>query len=203
MAFLSSVKGFLSKFSVEGFKKIVGDLGKVLTDFKKTYEKLTGVFGAGQHLVDSVVSEIAAWKNFKQDIRIKQRVINLETAIKKTRDLIEGIPASWRAVVDVISQIKSAIQRDIVEEEGAALLAVETAGLSELVVGLTIIYQVLNFVSSVIGDLQTIVDELMRFRLEVEKLDTIFLSQSNKRKTLKLANGKTVKIRIGHLHPSS
>jgi hypothetical protein len=200
MSFLGGVKSFLGSFSVERFKQILGDLGKVFTNFKRTYEKFTGVFTAAHKLFDTVVSEIAGWKNFKQDLRLKQRVINLETAIQKTRDLIQGIPASWHAVVDLFSQIKSAIARDVVEEEGAALLAVETAGLSEIVVGLTIIYQVLSFVTSTIDDLQTIVDEVMRFRLEIEKLDTIFLSQSNKRKTLKLADGKTIRIRLGKLH---
>jgi hypothetical protein len=200
MGFFSSVKSFASGFNVEHFKKIISDLAKVFANFKKTYDKFTGVFTAAQHLFDSTVGEIDAWKHFKQDIRIKQRVVNLETAIKKTRELIEGIPSSWRAVLDVFKQIRSAIQKDVIAEEGAALLAVETAGLSEVVVGLTIIYQVLSFVTSIIEDLQTIVDELQRLRLEIEKLDTVFLSQSNKRKTVKLASGKTMKVRIGHLH---
>jgi hypothetical protein len=147
-----------------------------------------------------VKDEIAGFKNFKQDLRFKSRVVNLEQAIQKTRDLILGIPASWRAVLDLFSQIKSAIQKDVVAEEGAAILAVETAGLSEVVVGITVIYQVASFVESVISDFQTIVDEIGRLRREIEKLDTIFLSQSNKRKTLKLADGGSIKVRVGKLH---
>jgi hypothetical protein len=206
MSFFSSAKGFITGLtgglSIEGIKKIIADLGTVFQDIKNTFNHLTGVFGAGKNLFDTVVSEIDAWKNFKQDIRLRSRVINLERAITKTKELIAGIPASFRAAVDIVKQIGKAIEKDVAAEEGAAVLAVETAGLSEIVVAIGILYQVLSFVADIISDLQTIVDELKRLREEIEKLDTIFLSQSNKRKTLKLADGSTIRIRTGgKLHP--
>jgi hypothetical protein len=204
MSVFSSVKGFFGKIgdvvSVKNIQAILGDLGKLFTNVKTTFAHLTGVIGAGQHLFDSVVGEVDGWKNFKEDIRLKSRVINLESAITKTRDLILGIPASWRAVLDIFSQVRKAIAKDVAAEEGAALLAIETAGLSEIAVAIGIFYQVLSFVADMISDIQTIVDELKALRLEVEKLDTIFLSQSNKRKRLKLANGKSIRIRVGKLH---
>jgi hypothetical protein len=58
----------------------------------------------------------------------------------------------------------------------------------------------LEQIADVIDDLQTVVDELKRIRLEIEKLDTIFLQQGNKRKTLQLLNGKSIRIRVGRLH---
>jgi hypothetical protein len=103
-------------------------------------------------------------------------------------------------VLDIFSQVRKAVQKDIAAEEGAALLAVETAGLSEVAVGIGILYQVLSFVADIIQDLQTIVDELKRLRLEIEKLDTVFLQQDNKRKRIKLASGKRIRVRIGALH---
>jgi hypothetical protein len=187
-------------FSFENLEKIGADAVKLFKNIKQTFLHLTGVISAGQTLFDTVIGEIDAWKHFKEDIRLKSRVINLESAIRKTRDLIEGIPASWRAVLDIFSQVRKAVQKDIAAEEGAALLAVETAGLSEVAVGIGILYQVLSFVADIIQDLQTIVDELKRLRLEVEKLDTIFLQQDNKRKRIKLADGKRIRIRIGRLH---
>jgi hypothetical protein len=206
MSFFSStgsfIKGLTGGISIEGIKKIIADLGTVFQDVKNTFNHLTGVFTAGQTLFTTVKDEIAAWKNFRQDIRISSRVVNLEIAIRKTRDLIAGIPASWRAALDIVGQIKKAIAKDVAAEEGAAVLAVETAGLSEIVVAIGIVYQVLSFVADMISDLQTIVDETKRLRLEIEKLDTIFLAQSNKRKTLKLADGSSIRIRTGgKLHP--
>lgn len=207
MSFLSSVKGFAQKVSnvasFENFRQFWDDLVKLFDKVKNLYNHFVGVFNAGQHLFESVRGEVDAWKHFKQDIRIRQRVVQLERAIQKTRDLILGIPASWRAAVDLIAQARKAIQKDIIAEEVAAATAIETAGLSEIAVAIGIVYQVVSFVADVIEDLQTIVDELQRLRLEIEKLDTIFLQQNNKRKTLRLGNGKSIRIRVGALHVDS
>jgi len=181
-------------------KGALADAVKLFKNILTTFQKMTSLVGDAKHLFDTVVGEIDGWKNFKQDIRLKSRVVNLEEAITKTRDLIEGIPASWRAVLDLFSQIKKAVAKDVAAEEGAALLAIETAGLSEVAAAVAILYQILSFAVDTIADLQTIVDELRRLRLEVEKLDTIFLPQSNKRKRLKLADGSSIQIRVGKLH---
>jgi len=194
--------GFFSK--VGSFFKTAGkDVVNLVKNIITVFTKVKDLFSQVTTLVQSGKDEIDGWKHFKEDIRLKSRVVNLETAFQKTRDLVEGIPASWHAVLDLFSQIKSALAKDVAEEEGAALLAVETAGLSEVAVAIAIIYQVLSFVESVVSDLQTILDEAKRLRLEVEKLDTVFLQQDNKRKVVKLAGGKTIKIRLGKLHQSA
>jgi hypothetical protein len=204
MGFFSRAGTLLHKvtdtFSFENLEAIAADAVKLFKNVKQTFLHLTGVISAANVLIDTVKGEIDAWRHFKEDIRIKSRVINLESAIRKTRELIAGIPASWHAALDLISQIRKAVQKDIVAEEGAALLAVETAGLSEVAVGIGILYQVLSFVADVIQDFQTIVDELKRLRLEIEKLDTVFLQQDNKRKTLRLPDGRRVRFRVGKLH---
>ena len=194
--------GFFSK--VGSFFKTAGkDVVNLVKNIITVFTKVKDLFSEVTTLVQSGKDEIDGWKHFKEDIRLKSRVVNLETAFKKTRDLVLGIPKSWHAVLDLFSQIKSALAKDVAEEEGAALLAVETAGLSEVSVAIAIIYQVLSFVESVVSDLQTILDEAKLLRLEVEKLDTVFLQQDNKRKTVKLETGKTIKIRVGKLHPSA
>jgi len=194
--------GFFSK--VGSFFKTAGkDVVNLVKNIITTFTKLKDLWSEVTTLIQSGKDEIDGWKHFKEDIRLKSRVVNLETAFKKTRDLVEGIPASWHAVLDLFSQIKSALAKDVAEEEGAALLAVETAGLSEVAVAIAIIYQVLSFVESVVSDLQTILDEAKRLRLEVEKLDTVFLQQDNRRKTVKLESGKTIKLRVGKLHASA
>jgi len=207
-AIFNAVKGFLGPF------------GKLIEQLKTTFTHLTNIFSDGEKLVDSVVAEVDAWRNFKQDIRFSQRVIQIERAIKKTRDLIEGVPASWRAIVDIFKQFKSQLsgEGNPAEDAEAAVEEVETSGgvsallknfpalgraLEKVLGVLALVVQALEAISNTIADLQTIVDELKALRLEIEKLDTIFLSQSNKRKTLKLENGKTVKIRVGKLHASA
>ena len=73
-------------------------------------------------------------------------------------------------------------------------------GLEKLLGVLGLIVQALDAIATTIDDLQQIVDELKALRLEFEKLDTIFLSQSNKRKTLRLADGSSIRVRVGKLH---
>lgn len=213
MAF--SLFGFDLSGIVDTFKSFLGPLGKLFDSLKQSYDKLTTIFDAANKLKDSIVGEVIAWKNFKQDIRLRQRVVQLESAIQKTRDLIEGIPEAWRSIQDLVKQIRSQItEGNPVEEAETAAEDLESGGLKsflekfpklakglEKVLGvLAIVLQALEAIRSAIDDIQTVVDELKRLRLEIEKLDTIFLSQSNKRKRLKLEDGSTIRIRVGKLH---
>jgi len=180
---------FLSKFP-----KVAAllDLGQKLT------KHFTGTFQAGLDLFNSIIDEVNAWKNFKEDIRLKSRVVNIESAITKTKDLVEGLFASWRAILALIKSLTTKL-----ELGGAAEIVEAATGIGlpvALVNFLVLVVEVLDTVRDVIDDLQTIVDEITRIRTEIETLDTIFLSQSNKRKTIKLADGKSIKIRLGKLH---
>jgi len=204
---------------LQRIKAFFGPFGKLFDSLKQSYDKLINIFDAAHKLTDSVVSEVAAWRNFKQDIRFGQRVVQLESAVQKTRDLIEGIPSAWRSIVDIVKQFKESLTQETnpIEDAEAATSDIESGGIKTLlekfprlakglekVLGaLALVLQALESIASVITDLQTVVDEITRLRLEIEKLDTIFLSQSNKRKNIKLADGKTIRIRVGHLHPSA
>jgi hypothetical protein len=198
-------------------KTFLGPLGTLFDHLKSVYVGITNVYSDADKLATSIRDEIDAWRNFKQDIRIRQRVVQVERAIEKTRDLIEGIPAAWRALLDIISEIKSQIagQENPIEEAESTVEDIESSGgisgilskfpafaraLEKLLGVLALIVTALESISKGIADIQTIVDELKAIRLEIEKLDTIFLSQSNKRKTLKLADGSTIRVRVGNLH---
>jgi len=202
--------------AVKGF---LGPLGKLIDKVKESYDKLTGVLQSAETLKDSIVEEINGWKSFKQDIRLAQRVIQIERAIQKTRDLIEGIPAAWRSIVEIVKTFRAQIggESNPVEDTEAIVEDVESSGgisallrkfpalakgLEKLLGVLGLIVQALDAIATTISDLQQIVDELKALRLEFEKLDTIFLSQSNKRKTLRLEDGSRIRVRIGKLHPS-
>lgn len=204
------------------FNKVItwlGPVGKLITQIGETFTHVKNVLASADKLTQSVIDEINGWRNFKQDIRISQRVIQIERAVEKTRALIEGIPETWKSAVDVIKQIKGQIggAESPVEDAEAAVEDLESGGvknilekfpqlakgLEKLLGFVAIIITALETITKVIDDLQQIVDELKGLRLEVEKLDSIFLSQSNPRKILKLANGKTIKIRVGKLHQLS
>jgi len=217
--FTIDFSGIASRFLapiVDRIKALLGPFGKLIDKLKETYDKLIHVFDAGQKLTDSVIAEIDGWKNFKSDIRFSQRVIQIERAVQKTKDLIEGIPESWKAIVDIFKTIKSQLtsESNPIEDAEAATEDIESSGVKTLlekfprlakglekVLGaLALVLTALEAIADTIHDLQTIVDELKAIRLEIEKLDTIFLSQSNKRKVLRLSNGSTIRVRVGKLH---
>ncbi len=218
MAF--NVFGFQLDFAgiFDAIKRFLGPFGKLLDQVKQLYDHIVGILDAAEKLKESILSEVTAWRNFKQDIRLRQRVVQVESAIQKTRDLIEGIPAAWRSIQDLIKQFKTQLQADNpVEDAAAEVEDVESSGLKSLLekfpklarilekalgVG-AILLQAAEAIANGIADVQQIVDELKALRLEVERLDTIFLQQANKRKRLKLADGKMIRIRLGKLHPSA
>jgi hypothetical protein len=140
--------------------------------------------------------------------------VNVEKAVTKTRALIEGIGASWRSIVDIARQFRKPIQdpaseAEVASEEIATARSVVqlleafprlARGLGRLIVWAGFVAQFLEQMSSVVDDLQQILDEVRRLRLAVEDLDTIFLSQKNKRQRVRLDDGNVIRIRIGSLH---
>ncbi len=217
---MASLFGFDLSGILNSIKAFLGPFGKLIDQLKVTFDHLVNIVSNGNKLIDSVLAEIEGWKNFKQDIRFSQRVIQIERAIQKTRDLIEGIPAAWRSIVDIGKQFKEQLSGEANPAEEAESLVedVETSGgisallkkfpalgkaLEKILGVLALVVQSLEAISNTIGDLQQIVDELKALRLEIERLDTIFLQQGNKRKVLRLSDGKIIRIRVGKLHQTS
>jgi len=200
-------------------KAALGPLGKLWDKVVEAWNHITGIITNGDKLVESIKGEIDAWKNFKEDIRFSSRVINLEKAIAKTEELFQGIPDSWHAIQDLVKNIKEKLNvsepkpseveelESEFEEGGISNLLKRFPALAkffEKALGfLTLLVDALESIANAIDDHQTIVDEAKRIRLEIEQLDSIFLQQNNKRKNIKLATGKTIRIRIGNLHQLS
>jgi translation initiation factor 1 (eIF-1/SUI1) len=198
-------------------KAALGPLGKLWDKVVEAYNHVTNIISTGNHLVDSIIGEVNAWKNFKENIRFKQRVINIEKAVTKTTELIQGIPNSWHAIQDLVKELRSKFtaaetpNAGEVEELETELESGSVTNLLKRFPALakffekalgfvSLIVDSLESIANAIDDLQTIVDECKRIRLEIEELDSIFLQQHNKRQTIKLANGKSIKVRIGSLH---
>lgn len=202
--------------------KFLGPVGKVIDLGVSAIKRLGTIVQRQTKLMDDAVKEFQAWRNFKEDIRLKSRVVNLESAITKTRALIEGIPAAWHAIVDIVKDFRRKLDPVGAEtaenieiagdlgkvEEGTGEILTKLLnkfpkllkGLERAAIILGLILDALESLSKLIDDLQVILDEITRLRLEIEKLDSIFLSQDNKRERVKLADGKTIRIRLGKLH---
>jgi hypothetical protein len=199
--------------------KFLGPIGKVIDAAVSAVKRLGTIVQRQTKLMDDAVKEFKEWRNFKEDIRFKSRVVNLEVAFIKTKALIEGIPAAWHSIIDIVqefrkkvdinaevTEVRTEISTEIEEGSGEIITKLLNRfpkllkGLERAAVVLGLILDSLETLSKVIDDLQTVLDEITRVRLEIERLDTIFLSQGNKRKRVKLADGRTVNFRLGKLH---
>jgi len=197
------------------FGKLFSSISKIFTTFKASFTK-------GLALSNNIRNEINEWRNFKENFHIKQRVINLPTAIDKSQELLDKIKEAWNSIVDLAKQIQKQAKgqtEDPVAESEEAVSELESGGaegiqkllsnfpklakgLEKLLGFLAIIIGVLESISSAIDDLTNILAAITAIREEIETGSTIFLQQNNLRKTVHLDDGTVMKIRVGSLHDS-
>jgi len=174
-------------------------LGKLLDLAQKTIGHFTGVFQAAVDLFNSGESEFKAWKSFKADIKFRQRVIQVERALQKAKELLDSIVGAWK---QILSLVKSGGIK--LETSGAAEIAEAATGIGlpiAVVNAIVLIVEVLDTVRNVIDTAQDIVNTVKGIR-ELLEGDLIFLQQKNPRKTVKTDDGGSIKIRVGKLHHS-
>jgi hypothetical protein len=197
-------------------KEALGPFGKLFDLLGKFWTNLSNLFGDIQKLVDSILFEIRAWRTFKESLSFRTRVINVKSAIDKTEEFWRQIVAAKDAVIDLWQQLKSKVEfgGNPTEEAEAAVKDIEASGFktilekfprllkgAEKALGfVAIVADALESIISAIHDLQAIVDVLKAIREEIETGSTVFLSQTNRRKTVTLSDGTTMKIRVGNLH---
>jgi hypothetical protein len=212
---LDQLGGKLLQVLTDLFNRLLGPIfGKLVGKVRDFVSHVANIFTDLNTLWDSVQAEIDAWKNFKEDIRVKSRVINVPKAVEQTKNLVVGLADAWHAILDIIKNFKEKLGTDAkaeaeeaagdLEESGAEGLLKRlprlAKGLEKLLGVLTLVVDALASIVDVIGDLQTIVDELKRIREEIESAESIFLQQKNPRKTVKLADGRSIRLRLGKLH---
>lgn len=199
------------------FNKVFGGtvVGRLVTKIKDGVSHTLTLFERIQKLVDSIKSEITQFSQWKEDIAFRTRVISVPKAVEHTQELVQGLRDSWSAILDIVKQLKEKttggdpkaeaeeMAGDLEGGAGESLLKRLPKlgkGLEKLLGVVTLIVDSIVTISDVIDDVQTIVDEVTRLREAIEHGDLIFLQNRNKRKTLTLADGSTIKIRVGNLH---
>lgn len=201
--------------------KWLGPFGKLVNYLKRVFEGWTNAYSKGLDLTAAIRIEINEWKNFKEAVPVRTGVISLPRAIEKSQDLLNQIRDAWAAIVDLFKQIQKQAQgqtEDPTAEAEDAVAELERGGgkISELlgkfpklakglerVLGfLALIIAVLETLVATIDDLTAIVAAIRGIREEIETGSTIFLGKSNPRKIVRLADGTTMKIRVGNLHPA-
>jgi phage-related protein len=201
---------------LNAIKTLLGPFGKLFDILGRFWENLKTLGSRAQNLIASIIAEVNAWKNFKEDISFRTRVINVKKAIEQTQAFIDQLSAAWTAIKDLVQNIKTKFQTagDPVGDAKAAVDDIESSGFKgllekfpklakglEKVLGwVALIADTLETISNSIDDLQAILDTITAIREEVETGSTVFLQQKNPRKSLKLSDGSTIKIRVGQMH---
>ena len=199
-------------------KKALGPFGKLFDFLSHFWTSLKKAYKNTLELTSLVISEIGEWKRFREAIPFRTGVISIPAAIKKTQALIDEIKDAWAAVADLIKQIKAQVGGGLdespVQESEDALKAIEEGGFKDILAKfpklakgleklfgfIALVIQILDAWVSAVSDLLKIVQTTKDIREEIESGSTVFLSQKNPRKILKLEDGSPIKIRVGNLH---
>jgi hypothetical protein len=220
VALLDDIISRLIQPILDKVKRWLGPFGKLIDHVIEGYKHLLNIGKTLVDLRDEIVGEIKAWQSFKEDIHFRTRVISLPIAVEQTRNFIEGFATAWHAIIDLFKDIQRTIKgapepEDLAKDvesavsspdsaEGLAKLFPKLAKLGERVLGaVLIIVQGLEGLSDALDDFKKIVDQAKAVREEIETGATVFLKQSNRRKTVRLDDGTTMKIRVGKLHQLS
>src|SRR5215475_5047250 len=114
-------------------KKITDLLSPVLTPLKKLWSILKGFFTAiiqvvpkTIRLVQSIVTEIEAFKTFRKGINFKTGVINLQSARERIEQLVQEVIDAWNAGVAIA---KNGLTGSVKPFEAAGEAAEELANL--------------------------------------------------------------------------
>jgi hypothetical protein len=196
-------------------KEAFAPIGRVIGFFTRFWDSVTSLGGKINHLIELILGEITEWKNFRQNIAFRTKVISLPAAVDHFQEFVQMVKAAWQAVLDLVEQIKSKAGGETPSEEAEqAIKDIESSGLKGIVekfprllkgleklLGfLAIVLDALESIIAAVDDLTTIVEALQALRIDIESGGPLFLKQSNTRRIVTLDDGKKMKIRVGNLH---
>jgi hypothetical protein len=201
---------------IDRIKEVFRPFGRLIDFVAHFWTSISSVGSKTRDLINLVVSEVNEWKNFKENIAFRTRVINVKSAIEHVQDFIEQIAAAWRAILELVQQLRSKFETtgDPAREAQEAVEDIENSGFREIfakfpkllrglekVLGfVAIVLDALESIIVALDDLTTIVNTLKTIREDIETGGPLFLTQSNRRRTGRLSDGTSMKIRIGKLH---
>lgn len=197
-------------------KQVFAPFGRAFNLVGRFWTQLTTIGTRSRDLINSILSEIEAWRSFRENISFRTKLVSLPAAIDHFQDFIQQLRAAWDAVVDIVRQVRGKFETtgNPTEEAEEAIADIQNSGFKglfekfprlfkglEKVLGfLAILLDALESISAGVDDLQTIVNALRTLREDIETGGPLFLSQSNRRRTLRLRDGGSIKIRLGKLH---
>ena len=201
---------------LDKLKTVFAPFGKLIDFVSHFWTSVTSLGGKIRDLINLVLSEVNEWKNFKENIAFRTKVVNVKSAIEHIQDFWQQIVAAWAAIQELVQQLKSKFETtgDPAQEAREAIDDIESSGFKaifekfpkllkglEKVLGfVAIILDALESIIVAVDDLTTIVNALKTIREDIETGGPLFLKQTNARRTIRLQDGTSMKIRVGNLH---
>lgn len=222
MGLLQQLEETIVQKLAQVFKPVLDPLKKLWGIIKGFFTALIDVVPETITLVGDIVSEVRAWKDFKQNISFKTGVINLQSVRDRIEMLIQELIDAWNNLrelftsgfklplksvneaVDAAEEVVTAFEdffgkfglREALAKLGGSL---EKAG-GKVFEVLALIQAVAEEALKVVREMQSIVNAVRDVRKTFQTGEGLFLSQSNKRKVVHLDDGTSMKIRLGNLH---
>ena len=205
----------LSPF-VERVKRALGPFGKLFDFLSRFWHGITSLGSNTQNLINLVLAEVNAWRNFRENVAYRTRIISLPAAVAQIAELWDQVVAAWQAIIDLARELRGKFEvgGNPTEEAQQAIEDIRASdfrtifekfpkllkGLEKLLGFIAIVVDAVESIITGVQDLTTIVSAAKAIRENIETGESVFLKQSNKRKRLKLADGGTIKVRVGNLH---
>jgi hypothetical protein len=216
LSLISDIVDRLLEPIFDKIKQAFAPFGKAIAFIGNLWDKITSIASRTRTLIDTVVDEVNEWKNFKENISFRTKLVSLPAAITHLEDFISEVRAAWAAVIELVKQLRSKFETtgNPTEDAEDAIADIENSsfrgilekfpkllkGLEKVLGFAAILLDAAESISVAIDDLQTIVNALRDLRIDIESGGPLFLQQSNRRKSVQLKDGGSIKIRIGNLH---
>jgi len=197
-------------------KEVFAPFGKLIEFVTHFWTSITSLGGKVQNLINLVVSEINEWRDFKENISFRTRVVNVKSAIDHIQEFYQQLIGAWNAIVDLVKELKGKFQTtgDPAQEAREAVEDIEKSefrsilqkfprllkGLEKVLGFVAIVLDALESIITAVDDLTKIAEALKGIREAVESGGPLFLKQSNPRRIVKFKDGGSIKIRVGSLH---
>jgi hypothetical protein len=180
-------------------KPLISQFADTIKVVTHIYDYTLGIVDDGTKLFDSITNEIDQITHFKFVAQWKNRVISVPKVFDNIQQLIaipgKIVEAIKNLIADIGTKFKGAGAAEAVEEV--------IPGVGQVIGVVTIISQVLVTIKDALAQLQTVVDAITTVRKDITNLDVLFLPNQNPRKNLELADGGSIKIRVGKLHSAT
>src|SRR6266480_1851895 len=149
----------LFKPILDAIKRAFAPFGRLFDLLSRFWTNLTNLWTDIGTLVESITAEITAWKNFKENVSFRTRVINVKKAIDKTEEFIAELSAAKTAVLDLWTQLKGKFETagNPTEEASEAIKDIEKSGFREL---LSKFPRLLKGVEKILGFVAVVADAL-------------------------------------------